>query len=87
MSYLYMNKYPFEQKLEMLLGDLNFNCEISTLAKDLIDHLVCLDQDIRYSAEQALNHPYFRSQESVSVDRISREILDKLESDTSDVEG
>ena len=38
---------------------------ISKEAKDLIDHMLC-SEDIRYSAEQVLNHPWF-SKESLNL--------------------
>lgn len=32
---------------------------ISPAAQDLITHLLCVDPEARYSAEQALNHSFF----------------------------
>ena len=45
----------------------SFN-RLTTQCQDLISHILEVDPMKRYSAEEALNHPWFRSDEESAVD-------------------
>lgn len=52
--------FPFDENNNPRVDALDLS-EIPEQAADLISHLICLDPEKRFSAKQALEHPYFQN--------------------------
>jgi serine/threonine protein kinase len=42
--------------------------DISDLAKDLIEHLLCVDPEARYSIDEFLEHPWMKTEVNKAQD-------------------
>lgn len=61
MYVLYKKSFPFDENNAPRIDEIDLS-GIPENAADLISHLTTLDPDERYTAEEALNHPYFKNQ-------------------------
>lgn len=59
MYVLFKMVFPFDENNNPRVDALDLS-EIPEQAADLISHLICLDPEKRFSAKQALEHPYFQ---------------------------
>ncbi|KAK8834111.1 Calcium/calmodulin-dependent protein kinase type 1 [Tritrichomonas musculus] len=60
MYVLFKMVFPFDENNNPRVDALDLS-EIPEQAADLISHLICLDPEKRFSAKQALEHPYFQN--------------------------
>lgn len=60
MYVLYKRNFPIDENNTPRFDAIDFT-GIPQQAADLISHLVCLNPDERFSAQQALSHKYFEN--------------------------
>jgi len=47
--------------LKIRIGEFEIPKDLSENCLDLLDRMICVDQDLRISAEDALNHPWIKN--------------------------
>lgn len=65
-------------------ADLKFdedNIDISYQAMDLIKKLICVDPDLRFSAAQALEHPWFK--QTPNIIQETSQFISRIESEVN----
>lgn len=80
-------QFPFPNKACLMKGILLDTDGIPPLAQDLIHHLICVDPIKRYSAFQALHHPFFIENEVRETCNTVEDIASLLPKDITDFDG
>ena len=86
--------FPGNSELEIIgnviKGDFHFNHEPfsrhSTQAKEFLQCMIKKDVNLRFTAEQAFNHPWIQDQSTASVESIDQQTIESMESTVREVQ-